>query len=260
MARPRTEERRDWLDKAEAIRHGAKTFTRYALPVASTVAQLAALINIEKKYFDTNNFTGTTSVSFTSGISVPVSFTALLPQGDGQSQCIGNSIKLLTLYFKLFLTQNNAAYTANPQNQCLRTIIFVDRESQGATPAASDLLENTIGANKIISPLNKAVAFAAGQTPRFQILIDRVFEIQGSGNAGPRFHEFYFSQEHKLGKDHHCVWTSDTHSINNTLAGHIYVIFLYGNETATGATPTMAEDVSNPPGVQWYSRITYTDD
>lgn len=245
-----------WLDRAKAFRHGTKTFTKYAVPVASTIASLAALINIEKKFYDIVNY----GAPFISGLYIVDTITSGLPQGDGESQCIGNSIKLLSFYFKYRITNNSTENSA----QSVRVIVVADRDANGAAPAITDVLQagvNTSGA-WMISPLNKTTSFHSGQEPRFHVLLDRVHNSQNNTGLddGTGFHEHYFDQHHRLGMDHHCLWSGDSHSTSTILGGHIFMFVLYSQTTVSSTGPSYAYDTTNPPGFAFYSRVRYTDD
>lgn len=251
----RRERHETWLDKAEAVRHGAKTFTKYALPVASTVASLAALINIEKKFYDTANY----GVTFGSGLYTNT-LTSVIPQGDGESQCIGNSIKLLSCYLKYRITNNSTENSA----QSLRVIVVADRDANGAAPAVTDILQAGVATSGawMISPLNKSTSFHSGQTPRFQMLLDRVHNNQNVTGLddGTGFHEHYWDQRNKFGENHHCLWSGDTHSDSTVLGGHLYLLVLYSQTTVSSTAPSYAYDTTNPPGFAYYARVRYTDD
>lgn len=229
---------------------------------AGSLGALAALINIERKYYDV-----TGDLTFTTGIAGAVSPTANLPQGDGQQQCIGNSIKLLSCYCKFLITPSDTyASTSSPQR--LRIIIVADREAAGASPTLSDVLEvATANRTGLISPLKKNLAFAPSQQHRFRVMHDHVHALSKSNNPGREAEDsgiitLYWDQKKGLGEDWHCVWSDDAHSATTTVSGAIYIFFMYVNPGAITATsPTYAAaDTTNPPGVTYYTRIVYTDD
>lgn len=221
---------------------------------SGTLGALAALINIEKKFYDTTQYGSPfTTGQYTNG------FTSIIPQGDGESQCIGNSIKLLSIYLKYRLTNNDTENCS----QSVRVIVVADRDASGSAPAITDVLQagvNTSGA-WMISPLNKTTSFHGGQEPRFMILLDKIHVNQDTGlDRSTQYHEHYWDQQNRLGEEHHCLWSSDTHSDSTILGGHIYMYVLYSQTVVSSTAPTYAYNTTNPPGFAYYARVRYTDD
>ncbi len=129
----------------------------YGRAIATAGAALAvahgvkALLNVEFKHRigSGNNLATNTGVFLlNNGIG----------QGDDNTERVGRSIKLTSLLCRFHLTINALA-----TNTLVRMIIFWDRQSNGATPATTDILESA----NVLSGLNK------DQGKRFYVIFDR---------------------------------------------------------------------------------------
>lgn len=128
--------------------------------LARDVGYLRSVINVERKYSDTS---GVVSSSTTPALILLNG----LSQGTSATTRQGQSIKMVAIYPNIFWSINAAASTT----YC-RCIIFIDKQANGAAPAASDLLTTT---TSVLSP------FVIGNSKRFRVLMDirRTLSLNG---------------------------------------------------------------------------------
>lgn len=134
-----------------------RTFNKGAK--ALTLAKKAIRqLNSEKKWVDKINLTQ--AVSSTAAIVHLLD----LQQGTGAETRIGDQVKLMSMYLRMRLIQNQAATLTSS-----RVMIVRDSQCNGAAFVISDLLEQTGSANAMLaSPLNLK------NKHRFKVLFDRL--------------------------------------------------------------------------------------
>lgn len=144
-------------------------------------------------------------------------------QNDGYNQRTGNDITAVSLFVRL-----NAIKDAIPSATAFRVIIVADRECRAATPAASDVLED---ANNYLSPINHV------NGKRFKVILDKVYALTASQNM------VIYKRFIKL-RD-----------------------MLIRFQDQFGTTPRenslflllVSDNTPNPPGVDFYTRLRFTD-
>jgi len=128
----------------------------------------------EKKYFDT--------VYNSTGVLVAGNFTTswnLIPQGTTKNTRIGNKcvVTNINVHGQLSLASQAANSAAGDR---VRWIVFVDRQANGAVPAAiSDLIQTMPGATTNLNSFRNM-----DNVDRFVILKDKTYTLnQGTQNA-----------------------------------------------------------------------------
>lgn len=152
---------------------------------------------------------------------IVVNLTAIL-QGDSNTQRNGTSIKPLGLTLRGAVSRNSAG-----GSQLLRLMIVNAKQQNGAHPLAAELLED---------PANPLTPKNYDDRYRSKVLYDRLFVLDGANQ-----HELAFTISEKLFGH---VTYDGTASIPET--GGIYLVALSDEDT-------------NPPTIQWYNRVTFTD-
>lgn len=184
------------------------------------VRYLKGLVNTEKHYFDTG---ATSTIDATTAI---VLLTGM-GQGDDVNNRNGNSILAKSLYFQGYVRRD-------PDNTVaingVRIIIFMDLQNQGSAPTTTDVLS----AGTVVAPLN------VDHTSRYRILMDkRAVLVKDQPSDSFMFKRFFKMSDHLK---YTGAQTTDvyTNAIYLLLVGDI------------GAA-------SDPPVIQWTSRLGYHD-
>lgn len=185
--------------------------------------QLADAVNIEYKKSDTI-VTGATPDY--NGTIVEVNTPA---QGIADNQRIGDSIKVQSITIRGQVTNVN---TANILNN-VRVMLVWDDQNQISTIA--DLLETTGSYQVVFSPKHYDKRF------RSNILYDQLFTVSTHLGSQAFFRDFEIS----LPINRHTQFNAATTNINT---GSLKFILISGNVT------------SNLPIVNWYARMSFTDD
>ncbi len=126
----------------------------------------------ELKFFDTVK--AATSMSATGTISDPS--LNLITQATTESARIGRKCTVKSLHMRGELISPTST-TEAAGGQKARVIIYLDKQANGATAAASDILEATVSVNQFRNLSNSG---------RFNILYDRTFNMSfraGGGNG-----------------------------------------------------------------------------
>lgn len=140
----------------------------------------------------------------------------------------------------------------------LRMIIFSDNECQGAPPNLADLL----GPVSTTSSTGLAMEWLQpGYFSRFKIIEDKHWAWESSGSANTLILEssrsFWYESHHNM--NHRVQWdATDASAIANARKGHIFITFIYQCMT-TAAGGVLTNVTTNPPGVQYTTRIRFID-
>lgn len=215
------------LDK---VKKGAKKAIGYvasnpanAVAIASRALSmakfLASVINVEHKFKDTvfprTTIFSTPSITFISGTS----------QGDAQSGSRnGDSIKLSSVNMRGLITVGSAISATSTVNiKTVRVILINDKVSDGAAPALSDVLDNSVLPNVYAryNPDNMGA--------RFKILYDKRFTVSPTTNC------IKFSCYRKL--KHHLKYTGSTANQSDASTGHLYVLVVSDDNAVDTNTP-----------------------
>lgn len=196
-----------------------------AFKVAKTVA---ALINVEKKFFDVPNVS-VSQTMFNNAGSVGI-YTAMA-QGNDYNQ--RNGISIMPKSFQL----NMNVYNTGTNFSTNRIIVFRDNENRQAIPTVSDVLETVTPQ----SPLNHV------NGKRFRILKDWKFTLDGVSKQ-TRYIDYYhqFNKPGAKVKDH-IRFEGSGAGVASADEGHIFILFISDNITA------------NAPFGTLYTRLRYVD-
>lgn len=96
-----------------------------------------------------------------------------ISQGGDQGQRVGDRIRMKHLDLRYSATQAGTG----TGSQCIRVIIFVDRQPNGAAPSATQLFLDTTAGEEYVSPFN------INGSKRYKILYDKFHDIQRVGGA-----------------------------------------------------------------------------
>lgn len=185
----------------------------------SGVKYLKGLINTEKHYFDA----GTTSTIDSTGAAVLLNGMAA---GDDVNNRQGNSILAKTLYFQGYVRRDESNATVV---NGIRLLIVKDLEGTGTAPTITDILNSA----SVVAPLN------VDHLPRYQVLVDVRDVLIKDQTDGFMIKKF-------LRIDDHLKYTGT--GATDVYKNALYLI-LYGDIAAA----------SNPPLLQWTSRLGYYD-
>lgn len=189
----------------------------YAYQAIQLASKVAALINVEYKYFDflqSGTQNTTPSITLLTGI----------PQGDSVNERVGNSIALKNMYMK------GLVIPTGPEGvqTITRIIMFMDKNSNNSTaPTASNLLADT--GNPLISFINK------DQGKRFKVLYDKLHTFEQFNTAPIKlklYREFGFKKtENNQVKQiqQHITWQGV--NAGDTEKGHIYLMTVSNQPT-----------------------------
>jgi len=140
---------------------GEQSIDWYARHAWSGVRMLKGLINVEKKFIDTD-------ISGTPGTTAQVIGLCSLAQGTTDSTRNGDSIlaKYLTINEKITIN-------ANATTDVFRVVYVLDKENRGAAPGYTDIFDGS----GTMSRLNK------NNMDRFVILSDKAYALDQNGRA-----------------------------------------------------------------------------
>lgn len=180
---------------------------------------VARMVNTEKKYVDAS---GTIAPTYTGSVT---SFT--VSAGTSESQRIGSSIK------PLHFTLRGTIYASSVGNeqQYFRLILFRGKQENGVAYTASDILENTGG---VYSPFS-----AKKYDNRFhtKIIWDKLIAVNKSTASTTKMVKF---SKKLFG---HMTFDGATTNVED---GGLYLLCI-------------SDVASNPAALNYYSRLTYTD-
>ena len=128
-------------------------------------------LNVEKKFLDTNvGINGDDQGAiFNSGT------VCVVPEGDGQSNRHGRKITITSVMLRGRFTLDATA----PTPDRMRIIMYLDKQCNGATLAASDILTNASGSAATIDGFRNLE-----ETHRVVVLADKTYTLQRpNGNA-----------------------------------------------------------------------------
>lgn len=178
--------------------------------------------------------------------------TAVSQSDDDQGR-VGQSINIETLDVRVKVIPDNTLVGHGH----LRVIIFSDEELDGAYPTLAELLANsTVATGGVMSFLQP------GYFGRFKVIEDKHFQWYNSSTANSfqdnEARELWHESHHDM-RGHRAMWDQTNNSaIANARKGHIFIAFIYESTTvAAGGIITQA--TTNPPGVQFTTRIRFVD-
>lgn len=181
----------------------------------------------EKKYFDYNIAYNTDITSGGLGGSLFTNISAV-PQGDGDSERIGDQLRMTSLQYKLTLDAGGASVTAgNPY--WLRYILFRWKpdNANDAPSVITEILENSTDVLSL--PVGEDA-----QRKKFEIIQDKFIALSGRGSGTDNWHKEIIGFEKMNGK---------LINFNNTGvsgSGHLYILVV-----ATHASANVTEMAGN---------------
>lgn len=126
-------------------------------------------VGTELKFFDTvKGLTATNSAGVLANSSL-----CLIPQGADESERVGRKCTVKSLHMHGRLKQIVATSGANTSNK-VRIVVYVDKQTNGATANVGDLLSDPTDVNSFRNLVNSG---------RFKFLMDRTFDIYQTGAA-----------------------------------------------------------------------------
>lgn len=125
---------------------------------------------VEKKYFDTKK------AATSAGVAGTIFDDSLneVPQGAGESDRVGRKITVTDVLLKGLLTTGSGTVAASIADT-YRIILYLDKQCNGATAAATDILEGVVDINAFRN---------LEEGGRFRILSDSIIEGGPLTNAG----------------------------------------------------------------------------
>lgn len=203
-----------------------RNYVQSAQKVASTAARALSIarhiygvINAEKKFHDA-------TVSSTFDYTGAVNCLSLVPGGSGESQRNGNSI-----FVKGLSIRGNSYMNTTAASVSLRIMVIQDLSPNPGTLTTADVLQTVGGSYAPFSPLND------DNRRRFKVLTTKLVVMNNTGQQALPLKTY-------IPLKTHCRWNSSTSTDLNK--GHIYTLII-------------SDEPTNPPGVQFYSRLYYYD-
>lgn len=121
--------------------------------------------NVEVKYIDT-----ITEVDEAWAVAPKITLLNGLAQGTGFSERIGNSVKFVSMNWRVYASESTVPYGF------ARFILFIDKQPNGTLPSAGQILQNaTTNVFALVSPLNMNYA------NRFIVCRDKIMTFNQGG-------------------------------------------------------------------------------
>lgn len=213
-----------------------------------------------------NNYDGSSSPTtvWASGILQPSSDISLwltdCAQGTTDNDRIGYTIACDSLDLSLVI---NPDITVTG-HAVLRWLIVADNECDGAYPTPAEVLGNSQQSDTTIATGYVQSHLQPGYFGRFEVLMDETFEwftdtiATGININFPTVKGLVHRRHFDL-KGHRVAWDmGDASAITDARRGHIFMFgFFQNNSVATGGLNT--QNSTNPPNIQFNSRIRYKD-
>lgn len=168
---------------------------------------------IERKFIDTTDSTDIT----TTGVVVPVN---LIAAGTDYDARIGRKVILKSFQIRAIFGLENASVPSG-----VRYLLVYDKQTNGALPAITDILNTASAQNPVTAMLN------LNNRDRFVILWDKIFQLNTSFSIFQHFKKYK-----KL--RHETVYSGTTATIGSIITGGLYVVTI-------GSVPAGITDVDN---------------
>lgn len=166
-----------------------------------TAMYLKGLINVEKKFFDTNN---TATDVINTGVIEQLTNIA---EGSDYNNRTGRSVKATSNWIQLEFRQHASATQTH-----LRYLIVIDKENQGTTPAVTDVLKSA----NVYSPMN------IDNGSRFKVLLDKRFSFDSAGTT-------ICQRKHFKKLFHHIKWKGTNGTDEGE--GQLYIVLVSNEAT-----------------------------
>lgn len=183
----------------------------------------------EKKYLDT---TATAVNAPTTGVIQAV-FT-VIPQGTTEITRVGGKITVTNFNVRGNFSLTTTALSGTPNNDVVRMILFIDKQTNGAAPAVTDILKSA----------NGQAYMNLDNVDRFQILKDKMIKVgfTASGSTNLVGDLVPWKINKKMNLPIH--YSSTTGAITEVKSNNIYMLF------------TSWQGVVN---FNYYARVKFTD-
>ena len=203
------------------IRKGLRRRTTKSAGVKALKKVNKIIRNTEKKFID-NASSGNQSST------IAITPISLAGQGDTASSREGNKLVMMSLQMKYTWKQSESAAAT----RC-RIMIVEDRQVNGATFSANDLLESTALGTAIISPLNLDGAF------RFKVLYNKVHSLSINGSKVQ-----YAEMFKKI--NIRARYSNSGGTIASVLSSGLFVV-------------AVSDETSQTPNLSFFTRIRFND-
>lgn len=185
----------------------------YAYQAIQLASKVAALINVEQKYFDRLEVG-------TQDTTPSVNLLSDIDQGTDVNARIGNSIAIKSLYFKC-----NIIHNPDSAFQRVRLLLVEDKnDNHGVAPTGTSILKSA----EMLSFLNK------DNSMRYKVLMDKLVTVDANQPIKSLKKYFKFGgTTNEKGKvtvwNKHMTWYGP--SGGDTAKGHIYLLQFSDNTT-----------------------------
>lgn len=198
---------------ARRTRSSYGSYVNMARKAFTMAKYVAGLINVEKKFCDTDLGANLNNAAWT---VKPVNYVG---QGDDENQRQGRSILAKNLNIRM---RFNLA-SATDSFLHFRVCIFRDKACAGTLPSMGDLFNTITGDSAVISLRN----MLTGAAQRYDVLYDKILTLDTS-----KSHDVVFNKYFKLNSHIHYIGTSNgTADLGN---GSLFVAMI--SEGATGVS------------------------
>lgn len=194
---------------------GEKSRSDYAVANRKYVKKCMRTM-LEKKSIVVQNAIGNSGVPTSSGRVDPIQ-SYNISQGTGDGNRTGNFIEInkITLRFNAFIP-------VGTPSSLYRVIVFQDRQTNGATPAVTDVIQT--GTGGISAGYNADNVTAVGGS-RFRILSDKWFVINaGAGAADASSTTTYKAWTLTLKGKYKVHYDTNTGAIADIVSGEIFIL------------------------------------
>lgn len=209
--------------------------------------------------------TGTTG--WASGICDPgsvssVNWLSAMSQGVTDNSRVGFSVAAESLDVTIVINPD----VTIAGHSVLRWILVADEECDGSTPSITEVLGDSNNTATTIATGLIGSHLQPGFFGRFKVLADEYWDWHVSlGGASPTAIDYprdgksFVHRRHIDLKDHTIMWDmTDASAIANARKGHLFMFWLYQNVT-TAAGGVLTQTTTDPPSIQFSSRMRYRD-
>lgn len=155
-----------------------------------------------------------------------------IPRGTGPSERIGDKVVMKVFSMKLCISSPTGSVGSTSYFNCIRVVVFLDRQCNGAAPAITDLYDHTTSMDPALAPNRLSNKL------RFKIIVNRMFTMHGGTNGNA-----YYMEVYKIFKKGVPVWwTGSAGDITATQTNALWVAFI-DDKSNTNATDAIATKV-----------------
>lgn len=208
---------------------------------------------------------GSPATVWSSGVAGPSASASLwitdLSQGVTDNDRVGFSIAAESLDLSIIINPD----VTLAGHSVLRILLVADNECDGAYPTLAEILGNATGTDVTIASGLPISHIQPAYFGRFHVYMDEYWDWWSTSSSGTpiilqtRTEKSLVHRRHFDLHDHRVLWDmTDASAIANARKGHLFLFFLYqNNSVATGGLNT--QTTTNPPNIQFASRLRYRD-